>query len=146
MSARFIIFLLVMATALGCARERPKTAAVSGRITFDGDPLPGAAVLFMPQAGGRPASGITDDDGMYRLTTFVAHDGALLGNHTVLITKQETIVLASSAESAGTPPVGMPVARSIIPERYGNADFSQLAADVVGHENHFDFDLSLGGR
>jgi len=44
-------------------------------------PVAGAAVAFSPLAGGRRATGVTDAEGRFRLTTFRPGDGAVLGEH-----------------------------------------------------------------
>jgi hypothetical protein len=52
----------------------------------DGSPLAGATVQFVPEEGGRPAHGLTGDDGSFRLTTFSTGDGAKEGDYKVVIT------------------------------------------------------------
>jgi hypothetical protein len=58
---------------------------------LDGTPVAGATVLFMPegQEGGRPASGFTSSDGLFRLTTYQLNDGAQPGSYRVLIQKTD---------------------------------------------------------
>jgi len=42
---------------------------VKGRVLLDGQPLDGAAVLFEPEGGGVPATGVTDASGGFTLAT-----------------------------------------------------------------------------
>jgi hypothetical protein len=84
---RRIPLVVLLAVALtGCGGKG--TVPVKGVVTLEGAPLPEATVLFMPDgAGGRPASGFTSSDGVFRLTTFQPDDGALPGNYRVLVRK-----------------------------------------------------------
>lgn len=79
----------------GCSEsgEYP-TAPVRGKVLFNGQPVPNAAVSFTPQksaetggAGmaGKSAAGITDGDGVFVLSTYGAEDGALVGRHVVSV-------------------------------------------------------------
>ena len=85
---RFAVWLPVLVlTQAGCG----PTVTVKGVVTLDGNPLPGATVLFVPEAGGagRPASGLSDDAGHFRLTTYRPGDGAVPGTYRVVVTKTE---------------------------------------------------------
>jgi hypothetical protein len=73
--------------ALGCSNV--KVIPVEGVVTLDGKPLPGATVSFMPVEAGRSATGQTDADGNFRLTTFRTEDGALPGEYKVIVVVSE---------------------------------------------------------
>jgi hypothetical protein len=73
---------VLLATA-GCGNQG--LSKVEGVVTLDGAPLPGATVSFMPVGQGRAASGLTDGDGYFRLTTFRTDDGALAGDYRVIV-------------------------------------------------------------
>lgn len=79
------VLVLLSALTVGCG----KTAVVKGRVTLDGHPVAGATVLFVPEDGnaGRPASGMTDDDGNFRLTTYRPDDGAVPGTYRIVVSK-----------------------------------------------------------
>ena len=103
----------------------------------------GAAVTFMPHAGGRPATGVTDAEGRYRLTTISSDDGALLGSYSVSIAKTE--MPAASADKFGlsgaaAPQSGKP--HQLLPVRYARAEDSGLTREVKPGSNEFDFDLT----
>lgn len=75
--------------ASGCGGKN-KLHKVDGVVTYKGEPLAGATVQFIPQEGkGAPASGVTGDDGSFRLTTFNTGDGAKPGDYKVVITVGE---------------------------------------------------------
>ncbi len=126
----------------GCGKGRPELGQVAGRVTLDGKPLAGAVVMFFPLAGGRTASGTTDAQGEYRLTTFGPDDGALLGAAAVTISKQ--VVTGATADDHGLsgPPVpGSIHTQSVLPERLAWPKESGLTADVKPGKNRCDFEL-----
>lgn len=67
--------LLVLALACGCSPP-PRTVEVIGRVTLNGEPVPGALVVFISyHKDDAPAFNRTDADGRFRLETyFSAHD------------------------------------------------------------------------
>ena len=88
----FPLLVAPLATALiGCGRGGP--VQVEGIITLDDRPVAGATVTFIPAAaGGHPATGLTDADGRFHLTTVRAGDGAHRGEYRVHVSKQEAKV------------------------------------------------------
>ncbi len=91
---RMLLVLVLAAGASGCGREPFQTAPVSGRVTLNGQPLAGAAVMFSPvptsvdtNEPGPDAGGFTDSDGRYSLTlTGKNIKGAVIGLNQVRIT------------------------------------------------------------
>lgn len=75
---------LILAGA-GCTAKKTKVVPVQGIIRLNGEPLAGAGVLFSPVGDGLPASGVTKDDGTFRLSCGRG-DGALPGEYKVAIT------------------------------------------------------------
>lgn len=136
-SAGFMGAILVSLTALvGCGTGKPDVplGAVSGRVTFDGEPLADALVAFEP-ANGRPSFGRTDSNGVYRLEYRGKPWGAVIGRHTVRITTSR--LLNPEEEQQGAEPE---IAPEIIPQQYNRA--STLTATVVEGENAIHFDLT----
>jgi len=78
--------LLAFVTGCSGGNSYPKTAPVKGVLMYQGKPLADASVSFIP-TGGRPASGTTNANGEFELTTFVQGDGAIPGEHHVLVQK-----------------------------------------------------------
>ena len=68
----------------GCGSGLPERGKVTGKVTFNGKPVPEGTVTFYPQTG-RSASGRIQPDGTYTLTTFDEGDGAIVGSHEVTI-------------------------------------------------------------
>jgi hypothetical protein len=133
---------------------------VSGQITLNGAPVPGAQVSFSPKDGQPPALGRTDTDGRYTLTTYEAGDGAAAGSFVVLVTKS-----GAGAGSSGGPTShdayvasgqnanamhaaaqkGQGAAAdsgSLLPEKYSNIGASPLNVTVPADDpNAYNFDL-----
>lgn len=99
--------------------------------------------MFLPDRGGRPASGLTDAQGNYRLTTYQPMDGALVGKHRVTITKQELPSLPETPSGSPSPtPPDSSDPHWLTPERYARAETSGLMAEVKPGTNQFDFELT----
>jgi hypothetical protein len=116
---------------IGCGTNRPETVPLDGTVTLDGKPLAGAGVLLMPERGGRPATGTTDEAGHFRLSTFEPGDGALLGKHTVTVIKRVmTGVIVGEDGMMGVEAPGGAKTQWITPPRYADPKTSGLAVDV----------------
>ena len=87
-------YLLVLMIALmllsGCGG--PTIAPVRGRVTWNGKPVKDAMVTFSPRPKseddkepGKPATGQSDADGNFVLSTYKPYDGAQVGMHQVTI-------------------------------------------------------------
>ncbi|RMG00676.1 MAG: carboxypeptidase regulatory-like domain-containing protein [Planctomycetota bacterium] len=96
---RFSLVLTAVGTLFlaGCGKKGPQLTPVEGVVTLDGQPLEGAMVLFEPQEGGRPATGLTDAQGHFTLKTLEPGDGAQVGVNAVAVTKEK--------ENPNAPPV-----------------------------------------
>jgi hypothetical protein len=149
----------------GCSAEmdgeRRPTAAVTGRVTYRGQPVRDALVTFVSHgADPVPAYDLTDMEGRFKLTTYEEGDGAVLGQHGVAISKPT----AGDPEDAEPLPPGsgntdeedfdsyvptnddvsvVPVVRHLLPNKYSDPATSGLAATVSADgENNFAFDLT----
>ena len=149
MTTTLVAIALMMIT--GCGRTLPETAPVEGRVTLDGKPLTTGAIMFFPEEG-RPATGVIDADGSFRLTTFTAYDGALPGRHTVTIEADEVVQVAAprsyeeeiqQGQQGARPTIGK--LRYIVPAKYGNRATSGLTAEVIAQPeiNRIDFNISI---
>ncbi len=144
---RRCVLLLLVLTGCGGTKDpwkdkRPKTTAVSGRVTYKGNPLDEAVITFHADSGNVTSYGRTDQKGQFKLTTFEPDDGATIGSHKVAIQKFENLPLPEDPEAA---PRAGPKAepKSLIPERYGNVKSSTLTAAVSEDgENEFVFELN----
>ena len=139
---RWIRILLVVAglTIVGCNRSGLNLAPVSGVVTYQGAPVEKAGVLFMPETGPF-AIGTTDAEGRFTLTT-ANREGALVGNHRVAISKNQTTTTQIPGEHL--PRYG---SRYFLPAKYASPSTSELTATVIDDDNSFNFDLTgrIGG-
>lgn len=127
---------MLLASAIGCGPAGPKLVPVSGVVTLDGQPLAEAGVLFQPAVGGPPATGSTDASGRFELRT-QNRPGAVLGEHRVSVTKQQTSGPASGV--AGLEPVQV---ISLVPEKYTRPETSGLKVNVTGDQKEVKLELS----
>ncbi|NLY02963.1 MAG: carboxypeptidase regulatory-like domain-containing protein [Rhodopirellula sp.] len=125
----------ILTVVAGCGSGRPETAAVSGKVTLDGEPVEGATVALFHPDGGQPARGVTDASGAFVLTTFEAGDGALLGQHKVTVSKIDESAQQSADPSAelATPTSNADLsvtAKHLLPIIYSSPSTSDLTVDV----------------
>jgi hypothetical protein len=147
--------LLALLSA-GCGGSaHPDVVPVSGTVTFQGQPLAGAQVVFHNDKSPRAASGETDAQGKFKLTSFEPGDGATIGEYRVSVSKIQGSAELSSA-SAQDPSAaysqGMNAAASgdmsslqkhELPTMYANPETSGLTATVTADGgNEFTFDLT----
>lgn len=79
---------MISTTAMGCSganKDLPATTPVTGKVTYQGQPVSNGLVTFHPTNGAKPASGQTDKNGEFSLSTFEREDGAVFGKHKVTI-------------------------------------------------------------
>jgi hypothetical protein len=126
------VFALAVAMLLccGCSDGRPSRVPVSGRVLIDGKPLTHAAVRFYPP-GGRSSSGKTDGDGRFVLTCYEPSDGALVGNHKVIVAAIEEINGNTIKWHA--------------PKKYAQPDTSGLQATIDRATDDMKFELTWNG-
>src|SRR5687768_17292422 len=92
MRALIIMFSCLAIGFAGCGSGSERPVPVGGKVTLGEKPVDGAVVTFHSKGGGRSASGKTDADGNFKLTTINTGDGAPPGEYTVTISKQESKV------------------------------------------------------
>jgi len=103
-------------------------------VTYKGEPLKFGTVIFMPAAGlggedptgaGHPSSGSIKSDGTYELTTDNPGDGALVGEHKVMV------VAIDNATR-----------KSVIPDKYQAPTSTPLSRTVKEADNAIDIELT----
>ena len=151
--ARISPWPLVLLLLAGCGSGHPETAPVSGKITYDGNPVTQGKIVFYPEHG-RSATGQIGPDGSYTLTTFDQGDGAVLGKHRVTIkstrvTGQEQLPKSFAEEVAqgqkkdAKPAPGAQV-QWLVPKEYSTKETSPLRANVKRGGEPIDFDIPAG--
>jgi len=148
---------LVLAGCSGSA-GRPDLYPVSGTVLYNGKPVENATVSFLADGAPRAATGVTDAEGKYQLTTFDLNDGAVAGTHKITVTKmeagataggmtkeEENKLLNDPTALAGQMSQGTEnkAPKSLIPEKYASVETSGLSEEVkAGSENTFVLQLS----
>src|SRR5262245_689213 len=142
--------------AFGCSSStgRAPTYPVSGTVTMKGQPLAAATVVFVPADGAtqEPATGITDAEGKFKLSTFLADDGAQAGDYRIKVskfdikkpTKEEQDKYVSVEEEQKmqfpddkpTPPL-----KNILPTKYANEASSGFTHTVTKGKNTVEIKL-----
>lgn len=145
--------------AAGCsgdAADVPKTVAVSGTVSYNGNPVAGATVTFMGEGAPRAAIGTTDAEGKFQLSTFGDKDGAVVGAHVITVSKIED---AATTPAGDDPALDDPTAlaqvssakleegpgsapQSELPAKYANTSSSPLKETVTA-EGPNEFVLKL---
>ncbi len=83
LKVRFFACLTVMAFA-GCGSDLPPLAPLTGTITQDGKPYANGALMFSPEAGGRPSVAQTNEQGEFEAMYQMGVPGAIIGKHSVM--------------------------------------------------------------
>lgn len=123
----------------GCGKDEslPETYPVTGVVLFDGQPLSESTVAFYPEGEGNPATGWTDAEGRFALTTYELEDGAVAGRHTVIVHH------SPSGAEPGMPGRG---SGSSVPSKYENRKTTPLTAEVEPKEmNEISLELESSG-
>jgi hypothetical protein len=117
-----------------CGAAGPEMGAVSGRVTYKGNPVSKGNVAFIPTDVARPpSSGTINADGTYSLATADGRSGAQLGEYKVAVT---------GTDDPNQDIPGMPLStKSQIPKKYADADKSDLKATVKSGSNTHNIEL-----
>jgi hypothetical protein len=150
---RFSGIALIVVSLCGCSGsgdEQP-VYQVSGTVTFGGAPVAKATVMFSPLDKQPVATGITDNKGVYQLTTYDSFDGAAAGKYDVLISKVavpkgsgqpshdpsgKNVAPIHNAADAETEDVG-----ATLDPKYGKPGNGMTAEVKPSGENVLNFDL-----
>jgi hypothetical protein len=135
---RIEIAVIIICLMCGCSKRHPyELAPVEGVVTIDNQPITGAKVMFAPIAqgenrnSGKPAFGVLNADGSFKLTTYHEDDGAVVGDHWVTIIRGEPN--GHNGATAGS--------------NAGKATFNRLSVPTkvnvqAGQQNHIPINLT----
>lgn len=141
---------LIVAAAAALAATGCSTASgfvpVSGKVTYKGQPVAGATIVFMGGENTRPATAVSQQDGSFSLMTLDAK-GVAPGEYTVVVTKTDSPAASAeppsmeeAAKSANRPP---PPPKDLLPAKYGDPTKTPFKFTVkAGQKNHFDLQLA----
>jgi len=124
---------------VGCGNDgRPRRVPVTGTITYNGQPVPGGDVVFVPAdiSKGFRARGEANERGQFKLTTFDEGDGAIPGEYKVTVFAYRP---ADPKRDAGTivPRVGL----RAVPQMYFDQQTTELTAFVGDKPTIVQLDL-----
>jgi hypothetical protein len=144
---KFIGWLSLAIAICGCGGSgHPDTVQATGIVTYNGEPVSGAKVVFAA-ASLQPATGTTDSNGRFELSTFDTNDGAVPGQFAVTVTKTKSVGGMTADEEhaalAAGRKVEAPKTVDELPVRYKSAETSKLTAEVTPDgDNDFTFPLA----
>lgn len=136
-----VLFLALLASGCGGDADRPKTVPVSGSVAYNGKPVENATVAFQCEGSPRAATGITDAEGKFTLSTFAINDGAVVGTHKITVTKDNPSA-APQVGADGKPPEAADQAatfeaaldaekfKGLLPEKYSSQSTTPLSETV----------------
>ena len=161
------VLLTMLSLISGCGEAAPKTYPVSGVVTLDDKPVPGATITFIADTGKNSGATTSDAQGKYTMSTFKQGDGAVAGSYKVIVSKyqrgaeenpygnnvapevvEQTPEAISEAYGKGYsgPPKGnaakAPKEWNDVPAKYSDVSQSGLVFVVETKPNTFDIKLS----
>ena len=140
----FVIFGLGVLS--GCGRVKIEgLVPVRGTVTFNGEPLEGAAVCFTPKefkTGDRLGTGKTDTAGRFELRT-IGELGVLPGEYIVVVIKNEASAVNQPQKiDPKTKRPAPPKVKTLIPKRYSDPKTSDMSV-VVDKNGLADWRLEI---
>ncbi len=139
MNRELMGWLCFVAMSMGCSggvdkskANRPITALANGVITYNGKPLDGALIVFVPDAsGGTSAAAVSNSKGEFTAMAFSPEQGAVPGKYTVTVSKMLEPAVEQPDESGHDAPVAKVVKpKSLIPIKYSQSKTSTLKVEV----------------
>jgi hypothetical protein len=148
---RLLLLLTILTAAAGCSKGVP-VAEVNGVIKMDGKPMPFVKIMFMPDPGkktlGPISSGVSDDQGRFKLTCEDEREGAVIGWHKVVVFEgppnlnrtprtgrrddDEVVKKAPKAKAKGPH----------VPDRYTSSGKTPLSQEVKENKNELEIVLT----
>lgn len=139
MASRTLPYVLVLGicTLVGCSDNG--LVPVQGRVLVDGKPIENAAVLFQPESGGVPATGVTGPNGEFKLATAGVGEGATSGMNGVSIVKSVVAQPNRKIEESEIVPM-----KYETPIKYASPKTSGISIDVKPGMEPVELKLTSG--
>jgi len=115
----------------GCGGERRELAPITGKVLYQGKPLPFGGIMFQSSSG-QPATAVIQSDGSFEMKTHGEGTGVVVGHNKVRITCNTSQDTNRKSVSAG---VELALGRQLIPRRYGSFHTSKLEVDIKPDHN-----------
>jgi hypothetical protein len=135
-----IMFAWVGLTLAGCGSDEVELATVSGTVTMNDEPLPGATVLFRPQTTeddseakvAAESFGKTDENCRFEIQfVIIGEKGAVVGKNSVVITLDAFEEILPSIDSSGKDSRGP----NPIPPEYNSKTTLEIEVPAEGSKN-----------
>jgi hypothetical protein len=134
------LFALALLAAVGCGPVRPATHPVSGVVKYrDGELMRVGVVVFTPSVGAPSARGVVDGEGQFKLGTFEADDGAIVGPHRVAVMQPQ--LATGELRAAPGDDIHGAASQRFAPRRYASPATSGLSAEVKPGDNRVELIL-----
>lgn len=145
----------VVMTGCGTGESNPPVYPVTGTVTYKGNPVDGATIIFVPiSADTEGATGKSGPDGQYTTTTYISGDGMRPGDYMLKVFKYDAPPLPPSESSPDFDPnaplddegydpsdsSSAPV-KNNLPKKYESEVTSGLKLTVGEEPKTFDIDL-----
>lgn len=139
-----------MGLGIGCGSDDGlgRRYRVTGKVTYNGQPVEKGNISFMPVGGAESARGAGGEitDGYYSLSTLGDNDGAFPGKYKVAVVAMD-VDLSPYMKHGGVPDqVNVSKAESkakrLVPAKYQLPDKSGLTAEVGEKDEEINFDLT----
>jgi hypothetical protein len=154
------ICLALLTGCPGGGAAQAKTYKVTGTVAYNNQPVVGAKVSFMAEGATRPATGLTDKDGKFELSTYGVNDGAIAGEHKIVVVQEESTgaTVAPTTDKLSMNPADMAkdyvkskdenklnLTKMKLPIKYASQQSTPLKENVKSDgDNHFNLILQDG--
>ncbi len=80
---------VAMVALVGCNSKSSDLGDVTGTVTYNGEPITEGTLAFVPSTGGKPGTGVINDDGSITMTTYEEGDGLSKGTGRIMYNAPE---------------------------------------------------------
>jgi hypothetical protein len=130
---------LVVLLAFGCSSSSgPKIVHVSGTVRYLDKPVPGVVVHFVPEEG-RASTGLTDEQGRYKLSFDRRQEGAEVGMDKVYFKFRPRNPKEEMEYAEGR--LALPPEATAVLEKYGDPETTPLRYEVKSEGQVIDITL-----
>lgn len=137
-----VAFLWILGCGGGNGLPSGGKGTVSGKVTYNGQPVPQGCIVSFIGPNGITGTGVTDGSGAYRISM---RDGknVLAGGYRVSVSPPPPAPI-SDEEAMKLSMAGKPTVEAVkeVPQKYRNPESSPLTFEVMEGANTFDIALT----
>ena len=121
--------------------KRLKVFKAGGTVLLDGQACPDAVVTFFSDTNPISATGRTNAEGKFKLTTYKDGDGAVEGTHKITVVKREFVEEKTKYDSVNERSVAL-IPKELLPKKYMTPTTSGIDFSVAkSGANDFKIEL-----